>query len=212
MPVRPRHVTAVVATGVAAAAVHRVGHRSGVCSAELRAALPGDGIVADPVWSSTRATTVAAAPAAVWPWIVQMGYPAARAGWYTPHWLDRLQWGIAERSAEEIRPGLQQLRVGDRVPDSRDGSVFFTVAQLVAGRALVLHSTRHILRPIRSVDFSWAFCLADAGRCFTRLTIRARVWCAPRWAGIALEPLLGLGDFINAEAMLRGIRARAERP
>jgi hypothetical protein len=208
--VRPRHVSAVVATVVAAAAVHRVGRRSGVSGAEVAALLPGDGIVSRPTWSSTRGTTIATPRADVWPWIVQMGYPAFRAGWYTPHWLDRLQWGIREDSAHEIRPDLQDLVVGDRVPDSPDCSVFFTVAELEPERHLVLHSTRHVLPPVRGADFSWAFCLAPAGDEETRLLIRARVRCEPRWAGAVVEPVIGIGDFLNAEAMLRGIRSRAE--
>jgi hypothetical protein len=139
-----------------------------------------------------------------------MGYPAFRAGWYTPHWLDRLQWGIRDESAVEIRPELQNLAVGDRVPDSPDGSVFFTVAEVRPDEALVLRSSRHIVKPVRRIDFSWAFCLASAGNDSTRLTIRARVRCEPLWAGAVLEPVIGIGDFINAGAMLRGIRARAE--
>src|SRR6185503_1066324 len=70
---------------------HRIGIRSGVTSAEAAGPLPGDGIVPRPLWESTRGIDIAARPAAVWPWIVQMGYPTHRAGWYTPQWLDRLQ-------------------------------------------------------------------------------------------------------------------------
>ena len=62
--------------------------------------------------------------------------------------------GIRERSADRIRPELQDLRVGDRVPDSPDWSVFFTVAALEPERALVLHSTRHLLKPMRSLPSS----------------------------------------------------------
>jgi hypothetical protein len=72
--------------------------------------------------------------------------------------------GIRERSAERVHPELQNLSVGDRVPDSPDWSVFFTVAALEPERALVLHSTRHLLKPMRTIDFSWAFALAPSGR------------------------------------------------
>ena len=160
---------------------------------------------------STRAITIDAAPGTVWPWIVQMGYPAHRAGWYTPHWLDRLQWGIRERSSDVVLPGLQDLTVGDRVPDSRDWSAWFTVAALAPGRALVLHSTRHVMPPMRSNEFTWAFVLRSAGPGRTRLLIRARGRMEPWWARLLLGPLIGAGDFVNAAAVLRGIRARAER-
>jgi hypothetical protein len=191
--------------------VRRAGFRSGATGAEVRGALPGDGIVREPMWESTRATTVAAPPSGVWPWVVQMGFPSFRAGWYTPHWLDRVQWGIHERSSDTIRPELQHLEVGDRVPDSRDWSAFFTVVEVDPERALVLHSTRHILKPVRSIDFSWAFVLDEVPGGGTRLLIRARVRGEPRWALLVLRPLLGVGDYLNASAMLRGIRARAER-
>jgi hypothetical protein len=200
-------LAAMAAIGVA---VRRLGRRSGATDAELRAQLPGDELVPRSMWGSTRAITIAADPAAIWPWIVQMGYPAQRGGWYTPHSLDRLQWGIRERSADRIRPELQDLRVGDRVPDSPDWSVFFTVAALEPERALVLHSTRHLLKPMRSIDFSWAFVLRRRPAGGTRLIIRARSRGEPRWAVLALAPLIGVGDFLNASAMLRAIRRRCE--
>ena len=139
-----------------------------------------------------------------------MGFPSYRGGWYTPYWLDRLQWGITERSADRIVPDLQHLEVGDRVPDSRDWSAYFTVAELEPERALVLHSTRHILRPMRSNDFSWAFVLQPEGNT-TRLLIRARGRIEPRLARVVLGPAISLGDFLNASVMLRAIRCRAER-
>jgi hypothetical protein len=192
-------------------ASRRVGRRSGVSTAELHATLPGDDLVPQPVWASTRATTISARPERVWPWIVQMGHPTQRAGWYTPHWLDRLQWGIRARSAERIRPEFQQVQVGDRIADSADGSVFFTVREIEPCETLVLHSRRHLLGPVRSVSFSWAFHLAPVGADETRLTIRARVWYEPRWTRFIIGPLIAVGDFVNASSMLRGIRRRAER-
>jgi hypothetical protein len=204
-----RALTAVTLMGGIGLGVRRLGRRSGVTDAEVAARLPGDEIVAAPMWQSTRAITVPAPPSAVWPWIVQMGYPAFRAGWYTPHMLDRLQWGIGERSSDTIRPELQHLAVGDRVPDSRDWSVFFTVALLEPEHALVLHSTRHLLPPMRSIDFSWAFVVEPRGGAATRLLVRARATCAPRYALLVLGPLLAVGDYVNASAMLRGIRRRS---
>jgi hypothetical protein len=210
---RRRWRAAGAAAGLAAAglAVRRLGRRSGATDGEIVAPLPGDAIVARPRWISTRAITIDAAPDEVWPWIVQMGYPAHRAGWYTPHWLDRMQWGIRERSSDVVVPELQDLSPGDRVPDSRDWSAYFTVAALAPARALVLHSTRHVMPPMRSNEFSWAFVLRPAGPGRTRLLIRARGRMEPWWARLLLGPLIGVGDFVNASVMLRGIRARAER-
>lgn len=192
------------------AAVRRVGHRSGVTNDEVRAELPGDDVVAEPLWQSTRAITIAAPPHAVWPWIVQMGYPADRAGWYTPYWLDRLQWGIREHSADHIVPELQTLSVGDRVPDSPDWSVYFTVERVEPDHALVLHSTLHILPPMRSIDFSWAFVLVPVDPASTRFTVRTRARYSPRWSWLLLWAPYSLGDFLNTSNILRAVKHRSE--
>ena len=193
--------TAAIASAAlvaAACGVRRVSRRSGVTASEAGAPLPGDEIVENPMWESTRAITIDATAGDVWPWIVQMGYPRFRAGWYTPHWLDRLQWGIREGSAGRIRSDLQHLEVGDRIPDSPDWSVFFTVEHVEPRRALVLHSTRHLIKPMRAIDFSWAFVLDSAAGDRTRLIMRARARCQPRAAWLALGALIGIGDFVNA--------------
>ncbi len=192
-----------------------MGRRSGATDAEVAARLPGDAIVADPMWRSTRAVTVRAEPADIWPWLAQMGFPRFRAGWYTPHLLDRLMWGITWRSADRVVERFQGIAVGQRIPDSPDGSVHFTVAVADPPSALVLHSTRHLLPPYSAVDFSWAFVVRPAGAGSSRLIIRARATFVPRWR----RPLtlafvwlvVGPGDWVNAGAMLRGIRRRAER-
>jgi hypothetical protein len=198
-------------TAVAALyALRRLGRRSGVTAAEAAEALAGDEIVANPLWQSTRAITIAAPPEEVWRWVVQMGFPSHRGGWYTPHWLDRLTFGIRQRSVDRIVPELQQLAVGDRVPDSDDGSVFFTVEKVEPPHALVLRSTRHVIKPIKTVDFSWAFIIRALPQGRSRLLIRARTRYTPRHALPFVELVIGPADFVNAGAMLRGIKQRVE--
>ena len=101
--------------------------------AQAEDTLAGDGLVVDPMWQATRATTICAPRGAVWPWLVQMGYPTHRAGWFSPA-LDGptlVRDAYRARSANEIVRELQQLVVGDRVPDSPDGQVsYFTVAAM----------------------------------------------------------------------------------
>jgi hypothetical protein len=205
--------TVAVPSAAAAAALyglHRLGRHSGVCPRERWKALPGDEIVPNPMWQSTRAITIDAPPEQVWPWIVQMGFPSHRAGWYTPHWLDRITFGIKQRSAERIMPELQQLAVGDRVPDSDDWSVFFTVAEVEPPHALVLHSSRHVIKPIKTIDFSWAFVMRQVSPGKSRLLIRARANYTPQWALPFVELVIGPADFLNVGAMLRGIKQRVE--
>ena len=208
-PYRAIAWTAAAAAG-AALVVHRVGGRSGVTDAEAAATLPGDDVVVEPLWQSTRAITIDAPSEDVWPWIAQMGYPRFRAGWYTPHWLDRLQWGIRERSADHVVEELQTLRVGDRIPDSADRSVFFTVTEVEPPHVLVLHSTRHILRPMRTIDFSWAFVLRPLDHGRTRFLVRARARYSPRWSWLVLGAPYSIGDFLNTSNILRAVKERVE--
>ncbi len=111
MPNKPTVVGVAAATGAFAWTVHRLARRSGVTREEARLPLPGDDLVARPWWVSTRAITIDAPPDQVWPWVVQMGYPTHRAGWYTPHWLDELMWGERPRSADTtVTPAFVQTK------------------------------------------------------------------------------------------------------
>lgn len=198
------------ALGGAACLVHRLARRSGVSGDEARQPLPGDDVVPRPLWVSTRGITIQAPPHEVWPWVVQMGYPTHRAGWYTPHWLDQLMWGERPRSADAVVPELQHLQVGDRVPDSDDWSVYYHVEEVDPPRHLLLHSVSHVFPPLRSSDFTWVFVLQPRGEHATRLLVRARVDYAPAWAFPLIETVIGLGDWVNVSVMLKGIRERAE--
>ena len=153
--------------------------------------LPGDDLVPTPRVIVTRGITIDAPPAAVWPWLVQMGY--GRAGWYS---YDRLD--MRGRSATTIVPGWQTLQVGDVPPFARRR------VRGPAGRARPgarpVHGHRHRREPggkdvraqlrrpgrtrrLRTIlgqtpqDFaaSWAFVLEplDGGR--TRLIERFRI-------------------------------------
>ncbi len=172
----------------------------------------GDEAVGDPRLQLTRAITIAAPPAEVWPWLVQMGYPKFRAGWYTPYWLHRIVSRIKDRSAEQIIPELQTLAVGDRIPDSPDWSAFFTVQRLEPERALVLYSTTHPLPMYTDVRSGWSFVLENRHG-ITRLILRARMNCTPVWPAPLVWLFFGvvtsLGDLLDAGSMLRGVRQRA---
>jgi hypothetical protein len=64
-------------------------HRGGATDAEVQMPWPGDAVVPDPMEQTTHGVTIAAPTAAIWPWLVQMGY--YRGGWYTDSsgWWDK---------------------------------------------------------------------------------------------------------------------------
>ena len=202
--------TALAAVAAGVWAVERYGRRSGATREEAGRALPGDGIVSRPLWQSTRAVTIDAPPEDVWPWVVQMGFPPHRAGWYTPHWLDVAMWGDRPRSADHIVPELQDLKVGDKVPDSADYSMHYVVEEIERPAHIVLHSVTHVFPPIRTSDFTWVFVLLPAGAGQTRFVIRARVSYGPLWALPLIDLMLGVGDLVNVSGMLHSIKRLAE--
>jgi hypothetical protein len=163
-----------------------------------RRPLPGDDLIPEAPYQTTRATAIGALPEQVWPWLVQMGYQ--RAGWYSYDRLEAMQ-GIgdfADRgSAQRIIPELLNLAVGDIMPMDLCGGL--TVEVLEPNRALVLHRTMSVrnLSPVDLnqpdpgpyIDFIWAFVLESLGNGSTRLTIRARADYQPRLAGRILFPV-----------------------
>jgi hypothetical protein len=202
----------------------------GVDPVETGGPLPGDELVPEPTVSDTRGITIDAPPAAVWPWLLQLGY--GRGGWYS---YDRMD--MKGQSADEILPEFQSLAVGDIVPTDPGGG--FEVKILDPERALVLMVDDEIVarrRPAAEGEgeattagleasgrfmqasmpprfaVSWAFVLRplDGGR--TRLVERMRGSFGEATAGSrALGPALGFGIFIMSRRQMLGLKARVER-
>jgi hypothetical protein len=173
---------------------------------------------------TTHAIPIRAPRAAIWPWLMQMGYH--RAAWYTDswyYWVDKYLFRIKRPpSADHILPQFQHLEVGDTVPDGPPGTSYFTVAALEPERALVLYSTTHgtamVPRSLRNNPklgfygvFSWAFILDEVEESTTRLILRMRANAGPRPFRVLNSLLFPPADFLVARLMLRGIKQRAER-
>ena len=197
---------------LAASVVSRRWHRTwGADDREAHEPLPGDELVPKVELQTTRAITIAASPAAVWPWLVQMGQ--GRGGLYTYEWIENAL-GAQIHNLERIDPGLQTLRVGDSVrltPEVYLGRIpgqYYEVREIRPEEALVLLQEL----PSGAVS-SWSFVLRGrAGR--TRLIVRGRT-SRPATVGARLARqaellLLEPGYFVMERGMLRGIRRRAE--
>ncbi|MEA2294268.1 MAG: hypothetical protein QOE86_1907, partial [Solirubrobacteraceae bacterium] len=104
----------------------------GTSNEERTATYPGDDLIPRGRRYGAMATTIAAPPERVWPWLVQMG--CDRAGFYS---FDRLDNG-GRPSAGHIHTQWQNLRQGDRIASAPDAGRWFDVALLVPERALVL--------------------------------------------------------------------------
>jgi hypothetical protein len=206
-------IVVVAAAAGAFAAAQWLGRTAGSTRAERRQPLPGDELVDHPTVVTNHATTIPAPPNQVWPWLVQMGWH--RGGWYTLRFIDRLLFPGNWPSATELLPQLQQpLQVGDRIPDGAPDTAWFVVERVDPCRLLVLHSTTHLPADWRarlgaSIDWTWAFILADTGNGVTRLRLRVRGTTRPWWLTAIYVAALVPADSVMATSMLAGIRRRA---
>src|SRR5690242_20323588 len=160
-------VLLILLVGAALVGAARLGRRSGVTDAEVAAALPGDAIVPDARVVIDRATTLAAPPERVWPWIVQLG--ERRGGWYFPSWIEFVV-PRERRGLRQVEPRWQRLTVGSVIPDWGGPAATFEVAVLDPPRALVHRSTRE-RRDREPVRISWAIVLSPVPE-GTRLHLR----------------------------------------
>ena len=166
---------------------------------EARRPLPGDELLPAADLVATRAIAIGAAPADVWPWLVQLG--VGRAGAYSYDWLDRL-FGLDVRSSRRIVPELQGLAVGDVIPVAEDGTGL---------RVRILERDRVLGATTDDGTWAWTWVLEPVGA-GTRLLSRTRMVTtrsallarAATW--LALVP----ASWVMERRMLLGLRERAE--
>jgi glyoxylase-like metal-dependent hydrolase (beta-lactamase superfamily II) len=171
----------------------------GATAGEVRRPLPGDELLPDADLVATRAISIAAPPAAVWPWLVQIG--VGRAGAYAYDWLDRL-FGLDMQSSRRIVPELQGLAIGDMIPVANDGTGL---------RVRAIEPERVLATGTDDGTWAWTWVLEPAGDA-TRLISRTRMATAhqPLPARLATRLLLVPASWIMERRMLLGLRDRAE--
>lgn len=162
---------------------------------EVHRPLAGDDLVERPTFNATRAITIGAPPAEVWPWLVQVG--VTRAGWYSYDLLDNL----GRKSSRRILPEFQDLSPGGIIPMSPDGKQGMNVLSMEPPHTMVWGTPG---------DTTWAWQLDAVGDGSTRLLARVRAhyqWLSP---SIAFSALVEFGDIWMMRKMLMGVRDRAE--
>jgi hypothetical protein len=180
----------------------------GATEAELKMSLPGDDLVPHPRLETTRAITIQAPAAEVWPWLVQMGQ--GRGGLYSYERLENLI-GCDIHNANRILPAHQDLQVGGKVRlGPRESDPVFDVAASEPGRALILRGDVPG-EQATPTTWIWVFFLAPIDEKTTRLIIRSRLVYEPNlgnrlmWRAFT-DPI----SFVMERSMLQGIKARAE--
>jgi hypothetical protein len=172
--------------------------RWGATDEEVARSLPGDRLMAGPGFKATRAITIAARPEHIWPWLVQLG--SGRAGWYA---IDRID-NAGIPSAQTIRPELQDVQVGDRIPMIAGQDVGPVVKELEPNRRMLWWDGQG--------EFTWEWLMEPVDDQTTRLLTRVQEAYPPLWSRRMLYAIVAsTGDIVMARRQLRGIKARAER-
>lgn len=189
--------------------------RWGASTQEAAGPLPGDEFVRTPRMQSTRAVTINAPAASVWPWLVQLG--AGRGGMYSYDVLENAA-DPGMRTADRILPEHQRLDVGDFIP--LGPGVGLPVRRLETGSVLGLGGTMDprtgkitssVAAPAGPrLEFGWTFVLQPVDDRTTRLLSRTRYDYSPLAVGLILRPVLEPLQFIMERRMLLGIKSRAE--
>ena len=168
----------------------------GATSKEAASHLPGDELLADADGVSTRAITIDAPAASVWPWLAQMG-PAPRGGAYTYDWIENLL-GLNMHSVDNVLPEFQHPEVGDTIG-------------LGSNRMRLERVEPEWVLSWRSQDRNWVWTFVLEERNGTTRLIRRNRFRLPTLAArigmLPMEP----GSLVMERKMLRGIKARAER-
>jgi hypothetical protein len=157
--------------------------RWGVTDDEVSRPYPCDDFVAAPTLRAWRGVSVAAPPAAVWPWVAQV-----RLAPYSYDWIDNR----GRRSPQRLMD----------LPEPRVGEAFTRVGGRPQGRIVAVGAGEQLTGTIMGAFMSYVLVPAPEGT--TRLLLKV-VMRTHRWAA----PGLSLGDLVMARRQLLNIRRLA---
>ena len=167
----------------------------GATSAEASARLPGDELLEDADGVATRAIGIDTPPAAIWPWIAQMG-PAPRGGAYTYDWIENLL-GLGMHSVDRVLPEFQHPQVGDTIGY---GSNRMRLERVEPEHVLAWRS--------EDGNWVWTFVLEERAAS-TRLVSRNRFKLPTLVARVGML-LMEPASLVMERRMLLGIKSRGE--
>jgi len=184
---------------------------------ELTRELPGDEIIKEMKGWYNHAITIKAAPADVWPWIVQLGQN--KGGFYSYELLENVA-GSKIHNVDRIVPEFQDTAVGDAVMMTPKSAPYIVTA-IEPGRAFVLRlrvnletqKAADISEPLppKYQDGSWLFLLEETPEGSTRMITRSRNDWNQSKTNTVVYGLIGIISIVMDRKMLKGIRKRAEK-
>jgi hypothetical protein len=184
---------------------------------DVNTTMPGDNLTPDTNWVYTHAITINASADKVWPWVNQIG--SDRGGFYSYELLENLA-GCGLHNAESIHPqwqykgdGTEKLIMHPKAPPLPVEKVIPQIALIMHAGTFDKYGINPKVMPKDYINMTWSFYLQKLDWNKTRLLVRWRavyypskdneMWYGPR--------LTGFMNFIMGDAMIRGIKQRAER-
>lgn len=170
--------------------------RWGASAEDLARSMPGD--LSGARW--TRAVRIAAAPEAIWPWLLQFGQ--GRGGWYSYDWLENLL-GFDIHTADQIVPEFQNPQVG--TPICMSGSVCPSAVHVIEPHQWFgWQAPGEDGRPV----WTFVFGLFPEDETHTRLVVRESF--DPTFMPAAAVVAMEIPDTVMELKMLDTLKARAE--
>jgi hypothetical protein len=172
----------------------------GASQEEIAASFTGDGLVPSPRITYTRAVSIHATPAEIYPWIIQLG--AEKGGMYSYEWFETNILRCELINADRIHAEWQNLKVGDpmKMCPGTSGPPPYEIAILEKDHAIVMgHKQNGDWIEV------WQFILVPQNDGSTRLLIRSR-----STAQGLLWDVIRPAEFVMMRGMMLGIKERSE--
>lgn len=174
-------------------------HTYGATEAEVRVEYPGDEILKAPVVAWTHAISIAAPPAAVWPWIAQIG--DTKGGFYSYTFIENMVSGAdIYHNANRIIPEFQNPQPGEEII----GTVL-PIKEVKTGEYLLAATSDFM-----GLGWTWLWYLQPQNTDLIRLIIRMKIQSPAEMSSPIMTWILDAGGFVMEKGMLRGIQDRAE--
>jgi hypothetical protein len=184
---------------------------------DVQTTMPGDNLTSHPNWTYTHAITINAPADRIFPWVDQIGQD--RGGFYSYDILENLA-GCKIRNTDRIHPEWQYKGDGTETMILHPKMPPLRIEKVIPGVALIVHAGNFVkadgkAKTIKESDYvnmTWVFYLKKLDWNRTRLLVRWRACYYPSkenemWYG---PKITGFMNFIMGDAMIRGIKQRAE--
>ncbi|MFC1492412.1 hypothetical protein ACFL6O_00510 [candidate division KSB1 bacterium] len=175
-------------------------HTWGASDEDVAKYMPGDELLNDPGFNTTRAVVIESPPEEIWQWLVQMGYN--RAGLYS---FDRFDNGGIP-SSEVILSEYQDLKAGDTIPLGPSGTGL-KVVTMEPGKTMCWVFEKG---PWKGATWTWGLYPVDEKH--TKLVSRLRAnWVIGHPFDIIAIAFVDAFELIMMRKCMLGIKQRAEK-